>query len=331
VTDSADASVTVIIAAYNCEAFLGRAIASAAEQSLSPAEILIVDDCSTDGTRDVIHAAAAADARVRLIALPQNGGPSAARNAGIEAAQGSWVAPLDADDAFAPDRLARLVPFGVETGADLVADDLAYFDAGANRVTGRGLGSDANLPGIPVTLRAYFAHNLATGTSFDWGLLKPVFRRSTLLRSGIRYKTGLRHGEDFQLVTDLLLQGAVFRLLNEPLYLYTQRYGAVSNRSSGMTRTTIGYGALKDATLDLSRTPAIASDPALVDLLRRRASGLGRLDDAHFFSTATRAMALGAILGRIKRDPSFLPFMSRQVGTALRRRLSRWSTPKDVQ
>jgi hypothetical protein len=42
-------------------------------------------------------------------------------------------------------------------------------------------------------------------------------------------------------------------------------------------------------------------------------------------------MVLGAILGRIKRDPSFLPFMSRQVGTALRRRLSRWSTPKDVQ
>jgi succinoglycan biosynthesis protein ExoO len=320
---TSDLSVSVIIAAYNCEAFLDRAIASAAGQSLAPAEILIVDDCSTDGTRDVVLAKAAADQRIRLIELPRNGGPSAARNAGIDAAQGSWIAILDADDAFAPDRLARLVPFGVATGADLVADDLAYYDAAAGRVTGRGFGTGAEIRDGPVTTADYFGHNLANGASFDWGLLKPVLRRSSLLASGIRYQTGLRHGEDFQLVTELLLQGAAFRLLNEPLYLYTQRYGSVSNRPSGMTRTTIAYGALKEATLALSRMPAIASDPALVDLLLRRAQGLGRFDDAHFISTATRAMAVGAILGRINRDPSFLPFMIGRVGTALGRRLSR--------
>ena len=322
-TGSAGPDVTVIIAAYNCEAFLGRAVASALGQSLPPAEILIVDDCSTDGTRDVIRAAARADPRVRMIAMPQNGGPSAARNAGIEAAQGSWIAVLDADDAFAPERLARLAPFGMATDADLVADDLAYYDAAADRVTGRGLGSAAELPDAPIGLREYLTHNLAAGTSFDWGLLKPVFRRELLLRTGIRYKAGLRHGEDFQFVTELLLQGAAFRLLNEPLYIYTQRYGAVSSRSSGMTRTTIGYGALSEATLALSRTPAIASDPHLVDLLQRRAHGLSRLDDAHFFSTATRRFALGAILARIRRDPAFLPFMIQRVGAALSRRLQR--------
>ena len=324
-TEDAVASVTVIIAAYNCEAFISRAIKSAAEQSLSPTEILIVDDCSTDGTRAVIQAAAAADPRVRLIALPRNGGPSAARNAGIDAAQGAWIAILDADDAFAPDRLSRLLPFAVATGADMVADDLAYYDAVADRVTGRGLGPAMAVSDAAVTLRDYFSHNLATGAAFDWGLLKPIFRRSTLLQGAIRYKTGLRHGEDFQFVTELLLHGAVFRLLNEPLYLYTQRYGAVSNRSSGMTRTTIDYAALKEATLALSRTPPIRSDPALVNLLESRARGLGRLDDAHFVSTATRGMALGAILARVRRDPSFLPFMIRQFSAAVARRLSRRS------
>jgi succinoglycan biosynthesis protein ExoO len=323
VTASAEFSVTVIIAAYNCEAFLGRAIASAAGQTLSPMEIIIVDDGSTDGTRDVIRGIAAADQRVKMIALPENGGPSAARNAGIEAAQGSWIAILDADDAFAPDRLAKLVPFGVTTAADVVADDLAYYDAAADRVTGRGFGAGGDISDAPVTLRDYFAHNLASGTGFDWGLLKPVFRRRVLLEDGIRYKAGLRHGEDFQFVTELLSRGAAVRLLNEPLYLYTQRYGSVSNKSSGMTRTTIGYGALREATLALSRTPTIASDPELVNLLHQRARGLGRLDDAHFISIATRRLAAGAILGRIKRDPSFLPFMIRQLGTALGRRFSR--------
>jgi succinoglycan biosynthesis protein ExoO len=323
VTGGAALSVTVIIAAYNCEAFLGRAIDSVTRQSLPPREILIVDDCSTDCTRDVVRAAAKADPRVRLIAMPANGGPSAARNAGIDAAQGDWIAILDADDAFAPDRLALLAAFGEATDADLVADDLAYYDAVADRITGRGLGPNAEIPADGITLRDYFAHNLASGTSFDWGLLKPVFRRSSLMRHGIRYRKGLRHGEDFQLVTDLVSQGAVFRLLNEPLYLYTQRHGAASRRASGMTRTTIAYGALKEATLVLSRTPRIAADAELVDLLGRRARGLGRLDDAHFISTATRALALGAVVARIRRDPSFLPFMIRQFGAAVSRRLKR--------
>ena len=322
-TTEAEPSVTVIIAAYNCETFLDRALASVARQSLAPTEILVIDDCSTDGTREVAAAAAMMDPRIRMIALPSNQGPSAARNAGIEAAQGSWIAVLDADDAFAPDRLARLVPFAVATGADLVADDLACYDAAAERVTGRGLGAGAEIEDAAVTLRDYFAHNLANGTSFDWGLLKPLFRRSTLVTSGIRYKTGLRHGEDFQLIAELLLRGAVLRLLNEPLYLYTQRYGAVSTRSSGMTRTTIDYRALQEATLALSRTPAIASEPALMDLLQRRARGLARLDDQHFFSTAIRSMALSAILARIARDRAFLPLMIRQVGNAVSRRLSR--------
>ena len=322
-TTDAEASVTVIIAAYNCETFLNRAIASAAGQSLAPTEILIIDDCSTDGTRAVAAAAAEKDPRIRMVSLPSNRGPSAARNAGIEAAQGCWIAVLDADDAFAPDRLARLVPFAVATGADLVADDLAYYDAVAERVSGRGLGAGADVTEAAVTLRDYFAHNLADGTSFDWGLLKPLFRRSTLVTSGIGYKTGLRHGEDFQLVMELLLQGAVFRLLNEPLYLYTQRYGAVSARSSGMTRTEIDYRAVQEATLALSRMPAIASDPVLVDLLQRRACGLARLDDQHFVSTAIRSMALFAILARITRDRAFLPRMIRQVGNAVVRRFAR--------
>jgi succinoglycan biosynthesis protein ExoO len=316
------ASVTVIIPAYNAEAFIGRAIASVAAQTLPPHEILIVDDCSTDGTRRVIEAAAKCDPRIKIIAMQRNGGPSVARNAAIDAANGTWLAILDADDAFASARLANLIPFAVETGADLVADDLAYYDAAASCVTGRGMGDEAAASKGLVSLRDFLAHNLASGDGLDWGLLKPIFRRSTLIEHSIRYEPDMRHGEDFRLVVELLCRGAQFRLLNQPLYLYTQRQGAVSGRSSGMTRTTIAYHALRDAALALSRDPRLASDADLVALLQLRARGLGRLDDAHFISGALRSAAVWQIAARSARDPSFFPFMLGHIGRAVRRRFS---------
>jgi succinoglycan biosynthesis protein ExoO len=316
-------SVSIIIPAYNCEAFIGRAVASATGQSLAPLEVIVVDDCSTDGTRAAVAALAVADPRIKMIAMPLNGGPSAARNAGIAAASGGWIAILDADDAFAPGRLSRLVPFAVGVGADLVADDLAYYDAVAERATGRAMAHEVWPAGKAISLHDYFSHNLASGESFDWGLLKPIFRRSTWLDHGIQYDPALRHGEDFKLVTELLCRGARFHLLNEPFYLYTQRYGAVSGRSSGMSRTTIGYAALRDATTALSRDARIARDPELVALLQHRARGLGRMDDAYFISVAFRSAAIGSILSRVREDPSFLPFMAAPLGRAVARRLSR--------
>jgi succinoglycan biosynthesis protein ExoO len=316
-----DASVSVIIAAYNAEAFISRAIASALAQTLPPYEILIVDDCSTDGTRAVLDAAAQKNPSIRVIAMARNGGPSAARNAGIAQARGDWLAVLDADDAFAPTRLATLTAFAESSGADFVADDLAYYDAVAGCVSASGIGDTIVLPDGPLSLRDYLAHNLADGSGTDWGLLKPVFRRDTLTTRDIAYDPAVRHGEDFRLVVDLLLSGAQFRILPQPLYLYTQRQGAVSGRPSGMTRTTVAYRKLKDAALTLARDPRIASDPEIVRLLQKRASGLARLDDAHFISTSLRAGAFGKIAVRTTRDPSFLPFMLRQIGRAMRRRL----------
>jgi succinoglycan biosynthesis protein ExoO len=317
---TSSASVSVVIAAYNAEAFISRAIASALTQTLPPCEVLVVDDCSTDGTRAVLDAAAQKNPAIRVIAMPRNGGPSAARNAGFAQAQGDWLAVLDADDAFAPTRLATLTAFAELSGADLVADDLAYYDAVAGCVSANGIG-DTIVPDGPLSLRDYLAHNLADGRGIDWGLLKPIFRRDTLSARHIAYDPAVRHGEDFRLVVDLLLSGAQFRVLPQPLYLYTQRQGAVSGRPSGMTRTTIAYRKLKDAALTLARDPRIASDPEIVRLLEKRASGLARLDDAHFISTSLRAGAFGEIAVRTARDPSFLPFMLRQIGRAMRRRL----------
>lgn len=97
--------ISVVIAAYNAEAVLRRAIESVLAQTLLPNEILVVDDGSTDGTGRV---AEQFGDRVRTI-RQENQGASAARNAGIRAASGEWIAFLDADDEWLPHRLALQV------------------------------------------------------------------------------------------------------------------------------------------------------------------------------------------------------------------------------
>lgn len=100
--------VTVIIPAYNAERFIGRTLASVLRQSHRAIDVVVVDDGSTDGTAALVAAAAARDARVRLVTGP-NRGVAAARNRAIAEAKGDLVAPVDADDLWHPEKLALQV------------------------------------------------------------------------------------------------------------------------------------------------------------------------------------------------------------------------------
>src|SRR5579875_23336 len=96
------AKVSVIMPAFNAARSVAWAISSALEQTVADIEVLVIDDASTDLTAAVVEEIAARDPRVRLIRNPVNGGPGVARNFGLDAARGEWVALLDADDAFLP-------------------------------------------------------------------------------------------------------------------------------------------------------------------------------------------------------------------------------------
>ena len=98
------APVSAVIPCFRCKETIRRAVASVARQSLVPAELILVDDASEDGTLAILT-----DLRgefgerwVRIIALDRNSGPSGARNAGWDAASGKYIAFLDADDAWHP-------------------------------------------------------------------------------------------------------------------------------------------------------------------------------------------------------------------------------------
>lgn len=98
--------VSAIVPAFNAEQTIDRTLLSVRAQTHSELEIIVVDDGSTDGTVARVYAHAAQDLRVRLVLQP-NGGVAAARNRGIAESRAEFVAPVDADDLWHPDKIAR--------------------------------------------------------------------------------------------------------------------------------------------------------------------------------------------------------------------------------
>lgn len=100
--------VSIVVPAFNAERFLSRTLASAQRQTHNRLEIIIVDDGSTDGTRSIVESIAAQDDRVRIVSV-KNGGVASARNVGIDEAKGEFIAFLDSDDLWHPEKIADQV------------------------------------------------------------------------------------------------------------------------------------------------------------------------------------------------------------------------------
>ncbi len=99
--------VSIITPAFRAASVIGETIKSVIAQTHTDWEMLIADDCSPDNTVDVIRHWEKIDPRIRLIALESNGGPALARNAALEQAAGRWIAFLDSDDLWLPQKLER--------------------------------------------------------------------------------------------------------------------------------------------------------------------------------------------------------------------------------
>jgi teichuronic acid biosynthesis glycosyltransferase TuaG len=103
--------VSVITPAYNCEQFIGEAINSVLNQTYKNWEMIIVNDKSTDNTRTIVEEYTKRDKRIKLFNQPTNQGAASARNKAIEISQGRFIAFLDSDDAWKPEKLQRQVKF----------------------------------------------------------------------------------------------------------------------------------------------------------------------------------------------------------------------------
>lgn len=263
--------VSIIVAAYNAERRIRRAIDSALMQTESALEVLVVDDASTDGTAAVVAACAGADHRVRLVRMPVNTGPGAARNAGLAVARGDWVAILDADDRFRPERIERLCQLGNATSADMVADNLQLCPSG--EPGGESMFPDDWLQCTSVLDATRFVVGNTGGdgrTRRAYGYLKPLIRRSFLETNRIRYAE-LRFAEDYIFYLRCLLLGARWTVTPEAMYEYT-----VTGHSATMAHCTEDLARLIDSERHLVRASVVRDTPALHTAIRRHICSVER-------------------------------------------------------
>src|SRR5258708_16152048 len=127
---------SVVIPAYNAEIYITETLNSVLNQSYSHFEVLVVDDGSTDLTREMVDAFAGRDSRVKLIARAEcSGGPATPRNLGLRASRGHYVALLDADDIWAVDKLRHDAEFLALNRADILFSGAYYFEGEPANIT----------------------------------------------------------------------------------------------------------------------------------------------------------------------------------------------------
>lgn len=279
-------TVSVLIPAYNAAPFIERAIRSALEQTHRVAEVIVVDDASTDATVDVVEDIRRRDDRVKLLRLPTNGGPAKARNAGFDAATSEWIAVLDADDAYLPGRISHLMSRSGD--ADMLADNLLAYDPVKDAASPYPGPSQYLWEQIDLLM---FAE--ARRKHEDFGLFKPMFRRSFLEQHKLRYPEDVRHGEDYLMAFEAIARGGRYWLSWRPGYLYTRR-------SAGWSRTQVDYAAMGShvdalaSRQDLDLSPAVRAKLTKRIALIQKLQALEQVKYAYRSGKLPRAIMLAA-------------------------------------
>lgn len=217
--------VTFVIAAYNAESSIARAIESALAQRDVSVEVIVADDRSNDRTVEI--ARTFPPEQVKVIALDRNRGPGGARNAALEAARGRWIAVLDSDDTVHPERLQRMITRAEAQDAQIAVDNLEVVrDAAGTR---EAMFEAKLLEAHPeLTLADFIAANIMFEGTFSFGYMKPIFERRFLEQHQLRYDEALRIGEDYIFLASTMAKGG--RCVVEPCvgYAYHIRAGSIS-------------------------------------------------------------------------------------------------------
>ena len=212
--------LSIIVPVYDVENYLQKCIDSILAQTFTDFELILVEDGSPDGCPALCDAAAAKDARIRVL-HQKNGGLSAARNAGLDAARGAWIGFVDSDDYIAPEMYEAMYQAVQNTGADLALCDYAEVD-------------EAGVPCQSMHVRLgkkdFTGRELLKNATDS--MIQPawnkLYRRAVFAQ--LRYPEG-KLNEDLFLIPKICLQIQKAVVMPKALYYYVQRGGSIMNGS----------------------------------------------------------------------------------------------------
>ena len=216
-------TVSIIIPVYNVQWYLDKCVESVLQQDYPALEVLLVDDGSTDSSGQLCDEWEKKDSRIRVI-HKENGGLSDARNAGLDAASGDYIAFVDSDDYIAKDMIRKLYDALAENNADLSICNFLYVDENGKFLSGR----NKTLPIENETLSGLEAiRKMSAAGKKGWYYItawNKLYRRS--LFSTIRFPKGKIHEDEF-------IAHRVFALcetvacIRDAGYYYVQRTGSI--------------------------------------------------------------------------------------------------------
>ena len=214
--------MSIIMPAYNAAAHIAEAIASVQAQTCTTWELLVIDDGSTDDTAHIVAKVGQQDARVKYL-HQANAKQGRARNNGIAHAQGELIAFLDADDIWLPHKLAVQLAALKRANVELVFSNAYVFRDAYNPAEPAvllGAGSGRYEGAAAVTRLA--------GENFI-PILTVLATKSAIINGrGFEESNGVQYGEDYHLWLRMLLKGATFLGLEEPLAAYRLSAGSVT-------------------------------------------------------------------------------------------------------
>jgi len=307
--------VSVIMPTYNAAHFLPRAIESVCAQTLTDWELIVVDDGSTDGTVEVIRDYLT-DPRIRFLQNPQNMGPSHARNRALDVATGQWIALLDADDWYEPQRLEKMVGTAEAFKVGIVYDLLRWVDATTGEERRIFFSSRCAPPSSPI--------RVSVEEAFRWHLvLKPLMCRNLIAQHQIRYDPFIRVGEDYLFQMQVFLKCGEGAVVPEALYNYRL------HRGSTYIQNFFNLDYPKRVYTQLLSLPEVRGERRLRRIILE---DYRRVMLAHAYPQFT--MAIKQRNWRtawmiMRRAPLVVPHLIRQLPQAVRRRLRGESTIYD--
>ena len=227
--------LSVVVPFYHVEKYIGECLVQLALLAQDECEILLVDDCGTDASADIAAEFCREHAHARVIRREKNGGLSAARNTGFDAAQGEYVYFLDSDDIPQPQALMELTRLAKNNSLDIAKARFLYYDDET--------GNEKPGPQIPktdtLTGGALFAAQCAAGL-YEPMVWQCVYRRVFLVERNLRMAEGL-HFEDELFQAPALFAAERAAAFEHVILRYRQREGSIMGSFSKSSRWCANY------------------------------------------------------------------------------------------